>query len=327
MTAEVQQEALWRWAAGRVSPLGKVQEDDYDFRRIKGSSKGLLEAGCIYEYARESRKLRCLLVLMDPKRKREPFEITLSSTGRELHLPCSFEGLEQEDARNALGSALFWLRGFAAELAENMSFAKLLRAKGTEVERSLGERPLRFPKGRAVQLAFTFLWNYGEPPPWPWQPWTATLFSDEVSAKGFPLIKIPDRSIHDDGSEKIAIHVRWGDFSNREIGKEMERLARAQRPKVWKKPKRERPEKIFRAKLNALSVMRIWKRLPHREDRWDRIEEVGKCTGFKSCVNVFRSVGTGTSNAASVEISRARYAALRFFRSLGTGEIPANWVT
>jgi hypothetical protein len=61
--------------------------DDYDFRWIKGASKGLLEAGCIYEYARESRKLRCLLVLMDPKRKREPFEIKLSSSGKEYYRP------------------------------------------------------------------------------------------------------------------------------------------------------------------------------------------------------------------------------------------------
>ena len=34
---EVQQEALWRWAADRVTPWGKVQKDDYDFRWIKGA--------------------------------------------------------------------------------------------------------------------------------------------------------------------------------------------------------------------------------------------------------------------------------------------------
>ena len=82
---EVQQEALWRWAADHVTPWGKVQKDDYDFRWTNGAAKELLEAGCIYEYARESRKLRCLLVLMDPGRKREPFEImALSRTGRLL---------------------------------------------------------------------------------------------------------------------------------------------------------------------------------------------------------------------------------------------------
>jgi hypothetical protein len=61
-------------AAERVPPWGKVQKDDYDFRWINGAPKQLLEAGCIYEYARESRKLRGLLVLLNPERKREPFE-------------------------------------------------------------------------------------------------------------------------------------------------------------------------------------------------------------------------------------------------------------
>ena len=72
--------------------------------------------------------------------------------------------------------------------------------------------------------------------------------------------------------------------------------------------------------------MRIWKRFPHRDDRWQRIEEVGKCTGYKSCVDAFRTEGAGTSDAANAKMSRARDTALCFFRSLGTGEMPANWI-
>ena len=48
------------------------------------------------------------------------------------------------------------------------------------------------------------------------------LFTGEKGPQGFPLIRLPDRDIRDDGSEKIAIEIRWGD-RNREIGKEMER--------------------------------------------------------------------------------------------------------
>ena len=83
---EVQQEALWRWAADRVMPWGKVQKDDYDFRWTNGAAKQhMLEAGCIYEYSRESLKLRGLLELMNPGRDREPLEtMALSRTGR-LH--------------------------------------------------------------------------------------------------------------------------------------------------------------------------------------------------------------------------------------------------
>ena len=66
---EVRQEALWRWAAERVPPWGKVQKDDYDFRSWmkKGAREELLSAGCLYEYARESLIFRCLLVLNTPK--------------------------------------------------------------------------------------------------------------------------------------------------------------------------------------------------------------------------------------------------------------------
>ena len=182
-------------AADHVTPWCKVQRDDYDFRWIKGASKGLLEAGCIYEYARESRKLRCLLVLMDPKRKREPFEITLSSSGKERYLPPSFEGLGEEDAARTLSGAFYWLRGYTKELAENMSFAELLRVKGDqvkrfEVKRSRSKRLLHFRLLKAVDLAFIHLCSLPEPPPWPWQPWSALLFAREE----YSFFSIPERS-------------------------------------------------------------------------------------------------------------------------------------
>ena len=41
----------------------------------KDASKNCLSAGAVYEYARESRKLRGLLALMNPKRPRERWEI------------------------------------------------------------------------------------------------------------------------------------------------------------------------------------------------------------------------------------------------------------
>ena len=49
---------LERWAADRVKVWGDLQKDDYDFRNwAKDASKQLLQAGSVYEYARESRKL------------------------------------------------------------------------------------------------------------------------------------------------------------------------------------------------------------------------------------------------------------------------------
>ena len=81
---------LERWAADRVKPWHKFQPNDYDFRSwTKGASKELLEAGCIYEYVREPYKLRCLIVLVNPARKRRNFEFyTLG--GRRWKRRCSF---------------------------------------------------------------------------------------------------------------------------------------------------------------------------------------------------------------------------------------------
>lgn len=69
------QRRLEFWAADHVKPWGELQADDYNFRSwAKGASKNCMQAGAVYEYARESRKLRCLLALMNPKRPREQWE-------------------------------------------------------------------------------------------------------------------------------------------------------------------------------------------------------------------------------------------------------------
>jgi hypothetical protein len=66
------QKDLWAWAAARLTPWGKPQKDDYDFRWAKDASEELLSAGWLYEYARESHKFRCLLVLDNrPREQRD----------------------------------------------------------------------------------------------------------------------------------------------------------------------------------------------------------------------------------------------------------------
>jgi hypothetical protein len=119
----IQREKLQKWAADRVNHWPrKLQIDDYDFRNwAKDANKNLLQAGAVYEYARESRKLRGLLVLMNPKRLRKDWEIMRpgSIDGRKpapgeiesypaqaTWLPCSFEGLDEHEAERALGGFL-----------------------------------------------------------------------------------------------------------------------------------------------------------------------------------------------------------------------------
>src|SRR6266480_7825902 len=74
---QIERERLEKWAADQVKPWPrKLQIDDYDFRSwTKDASKNCLRAGAVYEYARESRKLRCLLLLMNPKRTRKSWEM------------------------------------------------------------------------------------------------------------------------------------------------------------------------------------------------------------------------------------------------------------
>ena len=148
-----QQEELQRWAADRVKPRPcKLQVADYDFRDwATGASKNCPPAGAVYEYARESRKLRRLLALMNPKRRREDWEIMRpgSIDGRapepgEIEsypveanwLPCSFEGLNEHTAERALGGFLYCLCDLAEDLADNISFGKLFLSKPDELEKT-----------------------------------------------------------------------------------------------------------------------------------------------------------------------------------------------
>src|SRR5436190_1642441 len=74
--ADEHQRRLETWATDRVKAWGEPKADDYDFRAwAKDAGKNPLKAGAIYEYTRESRKLRCLLALMNPKRSREAWEV------------------------------------------------------------------------------------------------------------------------------------------------------------------------------------------------------------------------------------------------------------
>jgi len=126
---DARQKELGRWADERLTPWGKLQKNDYDFSSWmkKGAREELLNAGCLYEYARESHKFRCLLVLSRaPQRERfwspSLMEFERSSAGY-LHLAQSgWKG---------------WLEGFADELISNKSFAQVLRSSRARVEKSL----------------------------------------------------------------------------------------------------------------------------------------------------------------------------------------------
>ncbi len=153
-------EDLQKRVAKQVKPwLRMLRSDDYDFRSwTAGATRNRLRAGAIYEYARESRKLRSLLVLMNPRRPRHSWE-------EPDVLPFSFENLHEDVAAGALDGFLYCLCDLADHLAQNISFGELFRVQRDELENAFGglddlsrvKRPFRYflPVVDAVELAET----------------------------------------------------------------------------------------------------------------------------------------------------------------------------
>ena len=172
---QVERRELEKWASDRVKPWTELTVDDYDFRRWAGdATKNCMSAGAVYEYARESRKLRCLLALMNPKRPREAWEIVrpgsidgkrpepdeINSYPAEANwLPCSFDGLDEHEAERALGGLLYCLCDLADYLADNVSFGELLRTKPDELEKTFGGLNTL----SRVSRKFRLFWPVSEP--------------------------------------------------------------------------------------------------------------------------------------------------------------------
>ena len=94
----------------------------------------------------------------------------------------------------------------------------------------------------------------------------------------------------------------------------------------------------WRARLNNLIVMRLWKRFPKRKDAIKRVEHVAALTtaNFKGCKDYCEErrkaiqaklgfVHEAVSKAANEEMSGAPADALKFFESLFPGEKPLSY--
>jgi hypothetical protein len=138
------QQKLWDWAAIHVVPWSELRTDDYDFRPwAKNASDELLNAGCFYEFARESHLYRCWLVLGT---RHKPKEL------------CGTISLIEFKGSSAAYQYLFesgwatWLDNFADQLISNKPFAELLRTSKSEVQKSLEAIPSYCLIPKAVEL-------------------------------------------------------------------------------------------------------------------------------------------------------------------------------
>ena len=124
-TTKEQQRKLELRAAERVVPWTRLASNDFNFQ--SWATARFIRAGCVYEYARESQKLRCLLVLINfafQKARLTEKEQTQKRGHPLRFLSWSFEGLRYRDALLQLGGWFGWLRRFTDELANNTSFAE-----------------------------------------------------------------------------------------------------------------------------------------------------------------------------------------------------------
>jgi hypothetical protein len=141
----IRQQQLWRWADSQLVPWGKIRSDDYDFQAwTKDASDEMLNAGCLYEYARESHTFRCWLVLRTKPKPKE-----LCGTIPFLQFKPSSVGYDYL-WETGWGK---WLDNFVNELVSNQSFAELRRTKLGRLQESLDAIPSYRPFPKAVELA------------------------------------------------------------------------------------------------------------------------------------------------------------------------------
>jgi hypothetical protein len=247
---QIERERLEKWAADQVKPWPrKLQSDDYDFRSWgQDASKNCLRAGAVYEYARESRNLRCLLVLMNPKRPREDWEIEL--------LPFSFENLNERNAARALGGFLYCLCDLADYLANNITFGDLFRTKRDELEKAFGG----LDKLSRIKREFRYF--------------SPVVDAAEVAADSEVQVATVHETLSNDEkriicgeacTEVIAMRIHWR-CTDSEIAAALKKFVHAHRPRnaAYKPRQRKKGSRQDspRSALDVLSAMRLASYLP-----------------------------------------------------------------
>lgn len=252
---------LIRWSECRSEDCSFHQAGDCSFLRaeVEGAdrekqSRELLLAATLYEYARESRKLRGLL-----------FVSARCATQRKPYQPPMFEGLGEPMADKALGGWFWFLREFAAELKANTSFNQLWRDQRERVEQALWWfpksktgtmrllRPTTLPQGYSFPVPPVGLAFEVERPNA--TAWEAVELRRPPKSKGLPERA---RSFAQDGVEVLVVTVNWGNFDNRTLGESFARLAGRIRPKRCPEPKTQghNQHSEFLTPLKELAAMR-----------------------------------------------------------------------
>ena len=201
----------------------KIAREDYDFRSWESDPDiPAVEviAGCMYEYARESYKLRCLIRMMHRQRRRE--------NARKPEEGVWLGKLTPHVAEEALGAWLCFLAELARELAANRSFEWVRREAPQRLKAALASvmwTPAKKVKTRQFVRHFDPIGGVD---------WGFAWRADGATCVETFATKRRSRAITRRGEETVLLRIRWKDVKDAELGKAMEQFARSHRPRRFK---------------------------------------------------------------------------------------------
>lgn len=172
-----------------------------------------LRLGVCYEYAREGFKLRGLLLLVNPERRRAPWEF----------ISMEFAGVSEDSARTILAEMFDALACLAEPLAENLSFAEVWRSKRKLVKQAIEVgmfwRDMRERHGIASHAKY----SRGTPVELAWAEERRTSTASDTMARGGhkPTTgdlnpPTPARQIKD-GKEVITVRLDFGNYRDEQL--------------------------------------------------------------------------------------------------------------
>ena len=286
---------------GQLKPWPeKLLPEDYDFRgwvkqcgalKDKRAGRAILSLGVMYEYARESWRLRGLLVALN----RESRSDEAVSLGQ-------FDGLETNEAERVLGKCFPILLALATELAANTPFGKVSPERveaalywtvkdktGKTVQLSRVEsefgRTIRFVPAVAPAYETFRAAATGQETLIDW--WTE-MHPEKSKKSKYPFEprkrKWFQNHNKEDCEEVMLVRVNWKDFTNAALGEAFAKFARRYRPT---EKFRELPQKTgagtgkdssLTKHLNALSAMRLRYARPTKYARceFEKVKLAGK---------------------------------------------------
>jgi hypothetical protein len=310
------------WAAARVVGWEKhgLQAEDYDFSSwVNAVPTGVenghfgLRLGACYEYARESRKLRGLLLLLNPDRKREWWENghnlwAQSSNPDSLKVGnYSFEGVTEAKVKeNGLYELIDALSLLAEPLAANLSFADVWRTNRGLVMRALKHGDFLYQM--RVRHGITSHWKLGRGAPvefaWAEEQKVATTADTMAWGENKPKKKdwrsaIPARQIID-GKEVILIRVDLENYRNEQLkagfDEILKRLRRSSKgdSTVPPEPEPEKKGKKATVLTGDLSKLRAMRLLQHSLNIAQAVREARRFGNkFLSDENLYRDAKAG----------------------------------